>query len=103
MKYPVNQFESLVSILKQLKKYVDVETINPSNLHYIAYVNSQVREGLSHNVIYTNGTELRKAHSIENFEGWNPIVNKIETFELYPNECNDNNIETAVKKALKLI
>lgn len=103
MKYPTNQFENLVSIMKQLSIYFDLNSMNKNSLHYLAYQQSQSSDGQKHNVIYFKDNQLKKLHSIDNIEGWKPIVKKVEGFELYPNECNDNHIETAIKNALKLI
>lgn len=103
MKYPAKQFENLVVILKQLNEYFEIKQMNYSNLHYIAYQQSQSSEGQKHNIIYVKNSILRKAHAINDLNEWQPIVNKIDSFELYPEGCNDQHIETAVKNALKLI
>lgn len=103
MKYNLEQFEVLVKCLNVFKKYIDIESMNPNNLHFIIY--QQFSEGQTHNkLVVSEGTLKRKftlieGNLIEN-EGEN-VINFNYDFELYPLGCNDNHIETAVKKAIK--
>jgi hypothetical protein len=102
MKYPIQQFEVLVSGLHQLAEVVNVQSIHPAQLHYIVY--QQGSEGQTHNWLYRKGTEVRRAHSIEDLSGWEKVVTVIPAdFQLYPEGCNDDHIQTAVKKALKVV
>jgi hypothetical protein len=103
MKYNKEQFEILVKCLNILKKYIDIETINPNNLHFIIY--QQFSDGQKHNRLIVNDGILKRKFTlldgklIEN-QGEN-IINFTYDFQLYPEGCNDNHIETAVKKAIK--
>jgi len=99
MKYPTKQFEVLVSGLRQLAEVVNVQSIHPVQLHYIVY--QQGSEGQTHNWLYRKGTEVRRAHSIEDLSGWQKVANVPSSFQLYPDGCNDSHIETAVKRAIK--
>jgi hypothetical protein len=98
MKYPQNQLETLKEALKRLSVMIDVKTVNPSALHFVVY--QQFNNGQSHNWLYCKGTELQRAHKIENLEGWSKLIQiDAPSFELYPNDCNDSNIESAMRKA----
>lgn len=102
MKYPTQQFKHLVSGLRELSKFIDLKGVNPSQLHYIVY--QQASLGQTHNWIYWNGSKVSRAHSITDMKDWHKVVMSVpETFELYPDGCYDSHIETAVKKALKVI
>jgi hypothetical protein len=100
MKYPLKQYQELTAVLKQLAVCIDLRTINPSALHFIAF--QQCSEGQKHNWFMAKGNELKKAYKLENLEGWVKwIENTNPDFLLYPEGCNDNHIETAIKKAMK--
>jgi hypothetical protein len=102
MKYPEKQFHLLVSGLKELGKVIDLRTVNPSALHFIIY--QQGSEGQTHNWIYSKDMQTVKGHALTDLSGWEKVVKSIPaSFELYPIGCNDSHIETAVKKAIKLI
>lgn len=101
MKYPINQFEVLVNILKQFAVHFDLNSVHPCTLHYMAF--QQVSEGQKHNYLFCVSGTLKKYHSLTEEEK-QTAVKFIETdfdFKLYPDGCNDSHIETAVKKALK--
>ena len=104
MKYPQQQFNTLIEILKQLAVHIDLRSINPSTLHYIAY--QQLCEGQTHNYLYcVEGATLKRYHQLTDVEKQTAqkliqIEENIE-FLLYPKGCNDTHIETAMKKALK--
>lgn len=103
MKYNKEQFKILVKCLNILKKYIDIETINPNNLHFIIY--QQFSDGQKHNRLIVNDGILKRKFTlldgelVEN-QGEN-IINFMYDFQLYPEGCNDSHIETAVKKAIK--
>lgn len=104
MKYPVNQFNKLVTILKKLSNHFDIENVNFSHLHFVAY--QQVSEGQSHNAfVLLNDNTIMKQFQANNegFQVFKRLCEIDDTFELYPNNTNDNHIETAIKKALKQI
>ena len=104
MKYPVNQFEVLVNILKQFAVHFDINAINVNSLHYKAY--QQLSKNQKHNHLYCiEGGALKRLFKMNEDEK-KTAVKFIENdfdFELYPNNCNDSHIETAVKKAIKSI
>jgi hypothetical protein len=106
MKYSKIQFEILVKCVEILNKYINVKQINPNTLHYIIY--QQFNEGQKHNRLVVNSAnELIKKYVLDNNlllekEG-KPVFDFDFDFELYPSGCNDNNIETAVKKAISII
>lgn len=106
MNYPKKQFEVLVKCIKILRKYVNVEGMNPNQLHFKIY--QQFSEGQKHNQFVINSSnELIRKYVLDNNlllekEG-SPIFDFDFDFKLYPDGCNDNHIETAVKKAIKLI
>jgi hypothetical protein len=106
MKYSENQFRILVKCIKILNQYVNVKNINPNALHFKIY--QQFSEGQKHNQLVINSNnEIVRKYVLDN----NILLEKEGKklfdfdfdFELYPNNCNDKNIETAVNKAIKLI
>jgi hypothetical protein len=103
MKYPQNQFEILLKSLSILNNYFDLKSFNPSNLHYFIY--QQFSENQKHNHIYLFCDALIKRYSLENtqIEESKKLIDFDFEFELYPQNCNDSHIETAMNKALKLI
>lgn len=101
MKFPQNQFELLVKFLKELSKYIDVHSMNASALYYTVY--TQGNEHNKHNHLYFIDGAIKKFYTLSEEELINAvkILEVPNTFELYPNGCNDTHIETAIKKALK--
>ncbi len=108
LKYPYSNYTQLLQVLKQLARYFDVFDIQPSQLHYVCY--QQTSNGQLHNRIYLTDEGLKRRHSMLNTDvkkvdngQLKPIVNVDFELELYPNDCNDNHIESAVKRAVKEI
>lgn len=106
MKYPINQFEKLKEVLNVFKNYFDLSTIHTSRLHYLVY--QQLCDGQPHNklLIDSSGKLVRATYLDGDKLIWRDGKRLIEndfTFELYPNNTNDSNIETAIKKAIKEI
>ena len=105
MKYPQEQYAKLVENLKEISKYApNIKDMNPSALHYQVYQNHG--EGLDHNRMMVNESgEIARKWRVEdnNLSGYKLIIEQDKDFVLYPDGCNDNHIETAVKKALKEI
>lgn len=99
MKYPSEQFDKLKRVLGYLSPLMDLRSAHPCHIHFVAY--QQLSEGQTHNWLYIRDNEVKKAHSIENINQWQKVVPETFDFELYPTGCNDNHVETAVKKALK--
>lgn len=102
MKYPVEQFETLIETLKTLSNYINIRECNPSTLHYLIF--QQFSEGQTHNHLYCINSSIKKAHQltdIEKKEAIKLIDTKGKHFLLYPIGCHDTHIETAVKKAIK--
>ncbi len=107
MKYPKNQYQTLIQALKQMQPWINIKKANPSALHFEVYQALSVHH--QHNWLYyhklhTSLFELKRAHAIDPNEMH--LYSKIITitssgFELYPDGCNDNHIETAVRKAVK--
>ena len=103
MKYPLNQFEALISILKQFAVHFDIKAVNPSALHFMAY--QQINKGQNHCALYCIDGQLKKFHSLTELEiqTARKFIESDFDFELYPSGCNDSHVETAVKKAVKLL
>lgn len=103
MKYPAQQFETLVMALQILNEFFDLHSMHESNLHYLVY--QQFTEGQTHNWLYVNeNSEITRQHKITDLTGWTKLIDiKGKGFDLYPNNTNDDNITTAIKKALKTI
>lgn len=101
MKYPSDQFATLVQCLIILSKYIDIEESNIWTLHHTIF--SQFYSGTEHNWIYVKDNVIKRKHSIENLDGWTKLINIDKSFEDYPNDCVDDNIGTAMKKAIKLV
>jgi hypothetical protein len=103
MKYPVEQLKVLQDSLLELSKHFELRDMYPSNLHYTVFV--QGSEGQTHNWLYINRTlnKITYQHKIEDFTGWEKLFEVPNSFLLYPDGCNDDHIETAVKHCLKSI
>lgn len=104
MKYPVNQFNTLLECLKYLSTYINIREVNPNALHYVVF--QQFSEGQTHNHLYCLNGTIKKQHQltdIEKSEAVKFIDTKGAEFLLYPKGCNDAHVETAVKKAIKLM
>ncbi len=100
MKYPKQQFEVLKDAIKVLAPLMNVKEANPYTLHYIIF--QQFSEGQSHNWLYCCPViGLQRAHKIKDSTGCQKLITAKFNFELYPNDCNDDNIGTAMKAALK--
>ena len=106
MKYPKKQFKELSLVINKLNKYVDVKKLNPHNLHYIVY--QQFSGGQKHNrlIIDSKGNLTKQYKLVGNDlvkqEG-KLFISYSYDFKLYPDGCNDNHIETAIKNALKTV
>ena len=104
MKYPENQFNQLKKSMISLSYFFDLKSVHPCQIHYLVY--EQYSQGQTHNWIYVlpNGT-LKRAHHMNDAEikEAKKILPENCTFELYPDNCKDNHVEAAVKKALKEI
>jgi hypothetical protein len=90
MKYPQEQFEKLVAALKTIKeKRPDIifENLHVSTVHYFVYKNLRFPSNNPNVAFMRDGSRLLEID---------------ETFELYPNDTNDDHVATAVRKALKL-
>lgn len=104
MKYPKNQFETLLRVLKKLAVVIDIRQFNYHTLHYVVF--QQFSEGQQHNMLYQHGATLKRYHQLTDEEKKTAIKwidTNNEVFELYPGNCNDDHIETAVKAAIKLM
>jgi hypothetical protein len=99
MKYPQQQYANLLQALTILSNWLDIDKINPSQLHYIVY--QQYSDGQRHNWIYIDGTRLVKSHAVNSIDGLSKLLPNTVDFELYPKGCNDSHIETAMKRAIK--
>lgn len=93
MKYPKEQFELLVSGLKvvinhyELTKEICSQRFMLHDLHFRTYLN------------YQYPIENRNV----NIDNDGIRILPLTSFELYPNNCVDDNIETAMKAALKIV
>ena len=101
MKYPAKQFEELVNCLKKFAVYLNLKESNPHTLHYMVY--QQYSEGQKHNHLYCTVNGLKRFFQLneEEKEDCIKFIVSDYDFQLYPNGCNDNHIETAMRKALK--
>ena len=102
MKYPENQFKLLIEALRLLLKGFELTPAQAlenvgiiHNLHFRAFVNYTYPNN--------NSNVLNKDFKRLTVNGGERLLNVNEAFKLYPDGCNDSHIETAVKKALKLI
>lgn len=99
MKYPQKQFDLLVESVKKLAVHIDVKETNPHTIHYIIY--QQFSEGQKHNWLYCcPGGTLQRAHKIDNIAECEKLFTGEYDFKLYPEGCNDNHIETAMKAVI---
>ena len=99
MKYPKQQQQVFENFLKQISTHIDIFKTNMHTLHYICY--QQHSEGQKHNWLYCTNEGLKRQHQLKQGEEATKFFNSDFNFELYPNECNDNHVETMVKQTLK--
>jgi hypothetical protein len=102
MKYCTEQFEILKNTLKQLSSIYNLKESNLHTLHFIVY--QQVcKEGQEHNKLYVFGDKMKRYGNLteQEKETFVKFIDIDYDFQLYPIGCNDNHIETAMKKALK--
>lgn len=106
MKYPQEQFEVLVKALKKFNEYLDLSKINEHALHFEIF--QQFSEGHKHNRLRVS-TDERKDYTLYREGRLNqsglfttvPLIDFKADFELYPNNTIDDNIATAMRKAIK--
>lgn len=104
MKYESKQFNVLLNVLKELNNDFNLKEINPNALHFTVY--QQLNEGQKHNKLFIFNNKVVRGNQLTAEEKTNAksyIKTVCNDFLLYPEGCNDNHIETAVKKAIKLI
>lgn len=105
MKYPLDQFEVLLNVLKQLAVIYDIKECNQLTLHYICYQQA-CNEGQEHNKLYVSGNQMKRYGNLteEEKQVFVPFIQGVNfDFKLYPNNCNDSHINTAMKRAIKLL
>jgi hypothetical protein len=90
MKYPIETYNKLVEGLKILLKHYNIDPtqkVSGSDLNYLHYKIYQQYNYVNHpNLIYVDGKRLL------------PIDTD---FKLYPDGCNDNHVDTAMRAAFK--
>lgn len=103
MKYPANQFETLLKTLKALSEVYELNGVHPSAIYSL--VCTQHNEGQRHNRIVISSDGVYMTQHIAEFKGveFTPLVEAVKGFVTYPEGCNDSHIQTAVKRALTLI
>lgn len=104
MKYPETQFQLLTKAVNVLSKHFEnLQQINPSALHFEIYQNAS--EGHKHNHLILIDGKIVRANTISDNSKFTKVLDFLneENFQIYPEGCNDNHIETAVKKALKIV
>ena len=103
MKYPTKQYVLLVQYIKEIAKVIDITSMHPTNIHYLIY--QQGSENQTHNHLYNVGGLLKRQHQLTDDERSVAVkaFNFESEFELYPEGCDDTHVETAVKRALKVI
>lgn len=101
MKYPNDQYQIVIKSLKILAKHLDIKSVYSSHLHYVIY--QQFAQGQEHNSFYIHENKVIRKGFLSTTQLLNAtkLIDFEATFELYPNDTNDNHIETAMKKALK--
>lgn len=102
MKYPLEQFNVLVESIDTIWNHVrDFDKYNHSTIHFIVY--QQHAKGQEHNRLVKSdeGVIMREGKANELGISFTRLIETAKPFELYPNDTNDNSIETAVRKALK--
>lgn len=90
MKYPPQQFEKLIAALLSIRERMptlDLSKFNVHTLHFFVYKNKNFDDE-NPNVTFIDGKRLFELD---------------RDFELYPGDTNDDNIETAMKRALKQV
>lgn len=116
MKYPQQQFEALAFAIQELNKYINVKDMQPNQLHTLIYCNKNIGQRHNKTLINPNTKELAKEWQFDkeicedlgkklkpNRELFIEILNEDNSFLNYPEGCNDNHIETAVKKIQKTL
>jgi len=101
MKYPIEQQKVFEHFCKQLHVHIDIKTINAHALHFICF--QQFNDGQKHNRLYCTVNGLKKESNLTEIEknDCQRLFGGDYDFLLYPYGCNDNHIETMVKKTLK--
>lgn len=90
MKYPEKQFNELCESLAKVKEVFGEQTLlncPACSLHFFIYSQKNFNSDNA-NVKFINGKRMFEQN---------------ESFLLYPEGCNDNHIETAMRKAYKTI
>lgn len=90
MKYPQQQFNELCESLVKVKEGfngIDLNSVNPGTLHFFVYSQKNF-DSDNANVKFINGKRM---------------FDQNNSFLLYPEGCNDNHIETAIKQAIKIV
>ena len=105
MKYPAQQFEHLVNALKELSNYFDLNSIHPCSLHFLVYQQGSERQEHNWLMIDSQTQNIQKNFLVKHkgLTTYKKLITVPNTFELYPNNTNDNQIQTAIKKALTTI
>jgi len=95
MKYPKAQFDLLVNGLKVVVNHYGITSkekcLTDSMLHELHF-----KVFVNYNYLVNNSNVNLDSDGVR-------ILPLTESFELYPNNCVDDNIETAMKAAIKLI
>lgn len=99
MKYPIEQQKVFERFLNQIAPIYDLEKPNPHTLHYMCY--QQHSEGQRHNWLYNTVKGLKRGHSLKEGEEAQKFFESDFDFELYPEGCNDNHVETMLKRTYK--
>ena len=103
MKYPQQQFELLKQGLQVLSTHFEIANIHPCQLQYTLYQQASARQ--THNSLFINNAgNIAKGYTAKDAD-YTALINFLneDNFPLYPDGCNDNHVETAVKLALKAI
>ena len=95
MKYPESQFNELVKGLKVLISFYGITDIDKC-----------LKIGMLHDLhfrVYANYTYLINNPNVQLDSEKKRILELNPDYKLYPDGCNDNHIETAMKKAIKIV
>lgn len=101
MKYPIEQYNILMEVVKQLSVHIEVKELNPNAVHFMVYQQLNVHQ--NHASLYCTEEGLKVYYKLteEEVKTARKFIELNSNFELYPSGCNDNHIETAVKKIIK--
>lgn len=103
MKYPQAQLEKVKTVLTKLDSLnVDYSKMHPCSIQFLVF--QQYSSGQLHNsLVNTPNGIFRRATAEAMKVDYTVLFETDDTFELYPEGCNDSHVETGIKYVLKQI